>query len=190
MAISVLNTDASLSAKTIQTLEGDETITGVKTFSTAPVINAGISFPATQVANAGANVLDDYEEGTWTPVISGAGGTSGQTYASQSGIYVKVGSLVIAPFSVQLSVEGTITGNAQISGLPFAAHGTVGTTSAVGWSSLATNKVAVIAEITAGAQVAVLYGIGVAASGVYTALTSADIDASTIIRGCFAYRVA
>jgi hypothetical protein len=28
----------------------------------------GITFPATQVPSADANTLDDYEEGTWTPV--------------------------------------------------------------------------------------------------------------------------
>jgi hypothetical protein len=33
---------------------------------TTPSLN-GITFPATQVASADANTLDDYEEGTWTP---------------------------------------------------------------------------------------------------------------------------
>ncbi len=28
------------------------------------------SFPATQAASAGANILDDYQEGTWTPVLA------------------------------------------------------------------------------------------------------------------------
>lgn len=87
-------------------------------WSRVPAVD-GITFPATQVANAGANVLDDYEESTWTPVIGGVSGTSGQTYTSQVGLYTKIGRLVIATFDVTLSVEGTITGNVQIQGLPF-----------------------------------------------------------------------
>lgn len=31
----------------------------------------GIAFPATAVAVADANTLDDYEEGTWTPSLGG-----------------------------------------------------------------------------------------------------------------------
>ena len=34
----------------------------------------GVQFPATQVASADANCLDDYEEGTWTPSISAFAG--------------------------------------------------------------------------------------------------------------------
>jgi hypothetical protein len=48
-----------------------------------------IPFPAVQVPSGGANVLDDYEEGTWTPTL---GGTT--TYGSQWGHYTKVGRLV------------------------------------------------------------------------------------------------
>ena len=59
--------------------------------SILPVVD-GIKFPATQVPSADANTLDDYEEGTWTPVLGGSGGTSGQTYAAQAGTYTKIGN--------------------------------------------------------------------------------------------------
>jgi hypothetical protein len=49
----------------------------------------GIKFPATQVASADANTLDDYEEGTWTP-NQGPGLTVVGTFAS-SGSYTKIG---------------------------------------------------------------------------------------------------
>lgn len=84
-----------------------------------------IAFPATQNASAGANVLDDYEEGTWTPVIGGEGGTSGQAYTTQDGTYVKIGSTVFLLCTVQLSTKGTITGNVILKGLPFAPSGVV-----------------------------------------------------------------
>ena len=47
-------------------------------------------------ANTASNVLDDYEEGTWTP---GYGGTTGSTgslaYNTQTGRYTKVGNKVL-----------------------------------------------------------------------------------------------
>jgi len=79
-----------------------------------------VAFPATQVASADANTLDDYEEGTWTPVVGGASGTSGQSYSNQIGIYTKIGSTVFCRFLVALSTLGTVSGNAEIQGLPFA----------------------------------------------------------------------
>lgn len=78
-----------------------------------------LKFPATQNASSDANTLDDYEEGTWTPVISGSGGQSGQTYSKQDGLYIKIGKLVVFNFYVAASTKGTITGDLQISGLPF-----------------------------------------------------------------------
>jgi hypothetical protein len=57
------------------------------------VVNAtgtGITFPATQNASSNANTLDDYEEGTWTPTLTSAGGAfSGLGYAGQTGKYTK-----------------------------------------------------------------------------------------------------
>jgi len=65
-----------------------------------------------------ANKLDDYEEGTWTPTISG-GFNAGVTYAVQGGTYTKIGNRLF--FSCRLEI-GTGTGNANrldIGGLPF-----------------------------------------------------------------------
>ena len=68
---------------------------------------------------ADANSLDDYEEGTWTPVFAGTGGQSGQAYSTQDGTYTKVGRLVTFSAVVELSTLGTITGYIKITGLPF-----------------------------------------------------------------------
>ena len=65
-----------------------------------------------------ANHLDDYEEGTWTPALSGYTGT---TYGTQSGFYTKVGRLVTLHFLITISSIGTFSSNARITGLPFAA---------------------------------------------------------------------
>jgi hypothetical protein len=83
-----------------------------------------LTFPATQVASTDVHALDDYEEGTWTPVLGGGGGTSGQTYAIQVGSYVKIGKLVTAYGYVALTNKGTITDGVEIQGLPFAQENT------------------------------------------------------------------
>jgi len=68
---------------------------------------------------AAANVLDDYEEGTWTPGIAFAGGTTGLTYNRQGGKYVKIGSMIQIVGHVQISNKGSSTGAIQITGLPY-----------------------------------------------------------------------
>jgi hypothetical protein len=89
--------------------------------ATGAASGAGISFPATQSASTDANTLDDYEEGTWTPVIAGAGTAGTQTYATQTGRYTKIGRIVILEFRVTLTaVDGATAGNMLITGLPFA----------------------------------------------------------------------
>jgi hypothetical protein len=59
-----------------------------------------------------ANALDDYEEGTWTPTMTGA--TFSTNYTCR---YTKIGNLV----NLDLAIEMTSAGNThlQISGLPF-----------------------------------------------------------------------
>ena len=72
-------------------------------------------------ANTASNVLDDYEEGTWTP---GYGGTTGSTgslaYNTQTGRYTKIGRFVSATGEIRLSNKGSFTGVVRVSGLPFA----------------------------------------------------------------------
>jgi len=77
-----------------------------------------IVFPATQVASANANTLDDYEEGTWTPTWTPATG-SGATVNIASGWYTKVGNLVTIGFRLGTNGHGTSAGAITIGGLPF-----------------------------------------------------------------------
>jgi hypothetical protein len=81
--------------------------------------NAGLTFPATQVASAGANTLDDYEEGTFTPSIIGSVTAGVTTYSGgRSGNYTKIGNTVY--YTGEVSWSGmTGTGTLTLSGLPF-----------------------------------------------------------------------
>lgn len=118
----VINTGASDADIVFSGNDGGSAITALTIdMSDAGILNvkSGIKFPATQVASSDANVLDDYEVGTFTPVLGGAGGTSGQSYGLQAGNYVKIGDRVFIDANTSLSTKGTITGNLRVTGLPF-----------------------------------------------------------------------
>ena len=70
---------------------------------------------------ATANALDDYEEGTWTPIFTGSSSNPSVTYDIQTGHYRKIGGLVHASFNLRTdAVASTGSGSLFISGLPFA----------------------------------------------------------------------
>jgi hypothetical protein len=79
---------------------------------------SGITFPATQVAATNANTLDDYEEGTWTPTITGSTSAGTATYATRVGRYTKIGNIVQYECYISYS-SGTGTGDLRVTGLPF-----------------------------------------------------------------------
>jgi hypothetical protein len=96
-------------------------IEGATTGLTYTGIN-GLTFTATQTASADANTLDDYEEGTWTPVDASGAGLS---FSNTSGncLYTKVGRVVTACFRVSYPTQSN--GNfAFIGGLPFTSAST------------------------------------------------------------------
>ena len=63
---------------------------------------------------AGANALDDYEEGTWTPGFGGA------TLTVANGVYTKIGNTVHVHYQITTSGSlPTSSAQAQINSLPF-----------------------------------------------------------------------
>jgi len=81
----------------------------------------GIDFDA--AAGGTSQLLDWYEEGTFTPIITFGGAHVGAVYNLQTGFYTRVGDLVTAMIEVGTSTKSSSTGTAEISGLPFAATG-------------------------------------------------------------------
>lgn len=104
------------------THSGNHTFSG--TMSVAGQLSTTAGLTAGNVARAGAAVFDWYEEGVFTPVLSFAGATTGITYFSQSGRYVRIGRLVHITIRLGLSSKGSASGVASIEGLPFVAHAT------------------------------------------------------------------
>jgi len=88
----------------------------------------GIDFSADpSAAGMTSELLDDYEEGTWTPTANGI------TFSSASGTYTKVGNLVTINFVVIFPTTADVN-NAQIQGLPFTTGG-VAATALAGYNS-------------------------------------------------------
>lgn len=84
----------------------------------------GLAFPATAVAVADANTLDDYEEGTWTPTV--IPGTGSLTAYTSSATYTKIGRVVTILMRITTTTVGTAGGSLNITNLPFSADLTIG----------------------------------------------------------------
>jgi hypothetical protein len=77
----------------------------------------GVDFSATPGTGT-SELFSDYEEGTFTPTISGSSSAGTGTYSTQLGYYTKIGNLVYVTATIVWSAH-TGTGNMRLSGLPF-----------------------------------------------------------------------
>jgi len=121
-----LSSSGAVTASTTLAVTGASTFTGTGKFATTIGVGnatpaasgSGITFPASQSASSDANTLDDYEEGTWTPVQGG--GLTVVGAFSSSGRYTKIGRSV----SISGRINGatsiaTTAGTIMMTGLPF-----------------------------------------------------------------------
>jgi hypothetical protein len=95
----------------------------------------GIDFSAdANTAGMSSELLDDYEEGTWSPVLDGRSGGSYTMGGQTVGRYTKIGRVVTVNFTVHWTACATAyTGHCVITGLPFSSVGSrvAGTLSAI-----------------------------------------------------------
>lgn len=112
-----LTFDGDIDVNSDLKVAGDIETTGNVIIATS---GKGIDFSATSGTGT-SELFDDYEEGTWTPLISQDGnGVVNFTTVSQSGTYTKIGNIVIANFVYEYSSIGSVGNNfAFLSGLPF-----------------------------------------------------------------------
>jgi hypothetical protein len=102
------------------TRSDDQTIQdGNLIFATA---GKGIDFSAVSsgTGTPSSNLLDDYEEGSFTPTVSGSTSAGTGTYSIQVGRYTKIGDLVHVQAFLSWSAH-TGTGNLRLTDLPFLA---------------------------------------------------------------------
>lgn len=126
-----------------------------------------------------ANLLHDYEEGTWTPVLSGATTT---TYTSQIGQYTKIGNLVYLFFDIHINSVGDGSPT-TITGLPFAQYNNDALAVSY-WSGLAVSPYFVSFQIGGGPQ-ALAVGIVGAGPNITNGLGIFGNSARIIASGCY-----
>jgi len=171
------------------------TWTGQQTISTSALdlVVGQIKFPATQNASADANTLDDYEEGSWTPVLAATGATFSYN-GSTEGRYTKIGNRVLLDFRVELNTSGnTLSANdLSLTGLPFAAITSFALAFPISWRAATSNFVSVAASLTSGSALT-FRGATAAANSNDTNLAANTLLHATngsVVRGSFHYRAA
>jgi hypothetical protein len=90
------------------------------------VAGKGIDFSAnSHAAGMTSELLNDYEEGTFTPVLSSSGTAPTVTsYSTQYGSYTKIGNRVLVTVALRATMTSAGTGYPVITGMPYAAAGT------------------------------------------------------------------
>ena len=145
----------------------------------------GISFAATSDATGMANeLLDDYEEGTWTPTLP-----SGGTLTNVGSNYTKIGRLVHLTSYIQTITPTNNSSGLQIGGLPFPVWASgysysAGSFSYIGTSSGNVNKFGLLAA-PGGSYLYFHYIDGTGGSGVTNAQWIAEMGSGTGIHLIF-----
>ena len=114
---------------------------GASLYAAQCVVTTGINFPDDASANpsADANTLDNYEEGTWTPQVSGNSGDATMHGSYKHGEYVKIGSFVSVTGYFVVSDTNSCGDDVKIDDLPFTNGDSIGNHNAcpvMGHSSL------------------------------------------------------
>ena len=113
MAISKIGSNAVSLTSGLDISDGDITLASGHGISFAATSNAA---PTGGGVDNQAEILTDYEKGTWTPVD--ASGAS-ITYAQKQGSYVKIGDQETSYVYLNYPSSVTNTGAIQVIGLPF-----------------------------------------------------------------------
>jgi len=151
--------------------------------------NAGIRFNNSSATTN--STLNDYEVGTWSPTIIGSSGTSGQSYNSQVGTYIKIGQQVFCNFDCRLTTKGTISGSVLIGGLPFTSKSSdyYGGGNITYWAGLGISIVSMVLQQGNGTNYVSINAMNTGGTSTNQPDTSA-ITNSTILMGMFVYNAA
>lgn len=134
----------------------------------------GILFPATAVPDGNANMLDDYEEGLWTPTDASGAGLS---FTLATGHYVKVGRWIFIEAALTYPATGNGS-NALIGSFPFASD-----TGPQGWAipfGYNDSSASLVSYLPVSAT-----GLFIYTAGGNTRRTNANLSSSTIMMNGF-----
>ena len=133
-----------------------------------------------------SNLLDDYEEGTWTPSFNFSSGSVG--YANQVGTYRKIGTTVHVQFALQINSASSPSGNTTITGLPFTTSATPNSESSayLGITRNLNNNYTNLRAYTNDFNTVIQLPVNNTSSG-FSALPASDLQNTTLIFGNATY---
>ena len=122
----------------------------------------GIDFSAaTHAAGMTSELLNDYEEGTWTATISDGTTDATMNAGRRTGTYTKVGRQVTVTGYIATTSMTGVTGNLRMKGLPFTAGNNDVGGGAVGYADQMTLIAGQVMTLTE--RIILFFGIGTAA---------------------------
>lgn len=127
-----------------------QSFTGDQTLSTGNIIQGtaakGFNFTAnTPTAAMTSQLLNYYEEGTWTPTVTSLAGAI-TTVGSVVGRYTRIGRLVSVNLSVAITTNGTGSSAIVLTTLPIAASTSISTYSGDGYNGSSGKSLVAAAE--------------------------------------------
>lgn len=165
--------------------------TGDVTLNTGNIIQGtaakGFNFTAnTPAAGMTSQLLNWYEEGTFTPTIIGTTTTGTGTYSTQTGTYTRIGRMVRFNVAITWSAH-TGTGNMEIAGLPFTSNASADNhpVSIVSSNLLVPSASTPVAMILASATTVRLYSTPTSGTDASVSLLALDTAATLWVAGTY-----
>jgi hypothetical protein len=153
----------------------------ITTDGVVELLSGQLKFPASQNASADANTLDDYEEGTWTPTLTG---WNSITYVVRVGLYTKIGNQVTCWFDISVSAGTSTAGGVLVTGLPFTARANCVGGGMTSYADLPVSDRSYYAAYPTGSAINFYYFV----SG-GTTVSNANISGTRYLQGCVTYQV-
>jgi len=124
-----LNVTGAVSLDSTMVVEGAATFLATASIASTLTVGGATSINGVTQLEGGArfgtnvtDVLDTYEEGSWTPVFAGGTDAGNYTLNVQVGRYIRTGDAVWIAGALGIATTGSIgTGNLTVTGLPFTA---------------------------------------------------------------------
>lgn len=155
--------------------------TGQPAFGT--VTSNASTITLTPGANSlGLDVTNWVDKTAFTPVLK-FGGTSGSSYTTQIGYYLRINNMVFFQIDILLSAKGAATGNCSITGLPLSATA-YDFTPCVYYSNLHFTGY-VGAQLAASGSTVVLYDIISGSTPTVLTHTAFEDTSKVLVTGCY-----
>jgi hypothetical protein len=159
-------------------------------------LNTGLTLGNAAPASTGVvtnKVVNNYEEGTFTPAFSATGCTF--SYAAQIGVYTRIGNFVFFNLRIVLNGTGNTLGSntLTITGLPYVgAAGATYLLEAATWENIATALIGLSAQISPSSAALSLFKMTAAttsAGGAQMLATDLSATAGSVIQVAGSYQV-